>query len=144
MAENSDMSYCTFDRLRQWPLPLLLIATLGLGGCDALGLETPGKLAAKKEADGRAIGSACRHALRSIEDCHGSNPKVSKSAIFEGWREMDVYMRENNIPGIPSPPPPPPTPVDPGEELVSAGKDAPEKTGSSAEKPKKTAGETAP
>ena len=81
---------------------LLTCLTWTLAGCDALGVETPAKQAAKKEAEAKAIGSACRHALRSIEDCHGSNPKLSKAAVFEGWREMDQYMRENDIPAMPS------------------------------------------
>ena len=78
-------------------LPLLLL----LAGCDQLGIETPAITAAKKEAEGRAIGSACRHAVRSIEDCYSKNPKAPKAAIFEGWREMDGYMRENDIAGMP-------------------------------------------
>lgn len=129
------MVYRTFDGLRGLQLALLLSTGLWLTGCDALGIETPGKLAAKKEADGRAIGSACRHAMRSIEDCHGSNTKASKAAIFEGWREMDAYMRDNDIPGMPSPPAQPPEAVAPGEELVSDGKDAGKKADPAAPKP---------
>ncbi|MFM2118764.1 MAG: hypothetical protein RL722_232 [Pseudomonadota bacterium] len=75
-------------------LPLLL------AGCDQLGIETGAVTAAKKEAEGKAIGSACRHALRAIEDCYTLNPKASKAAVFTGWREMDEYMRENKIEGI--------------------------------------------
>jgi hypothetical protein len=84
------------------PWLLWLVLCMGLTGCDALGVETPAKQAAKKDAEAKAIGSACRHALRSIEDCHGSNPKLSKAAVFEGWREMDQYMRENDIPAMPA------------------------------------------
>lgn len=91
----------TFAHLLR-PAGVLLAATWLLTGCDALGLETPGKLALKKEAEGRAIGGACRHAVRRLEDCYGSNPKASKAAIFEGWREMDEYMRENDIAGMPA------------------------------------------
>ena len=53
------------------------------------------------EADGKAIGGACRHALRGIEDCYRLNEKALKTAVFEGWKEMDIYMRENKIEGIP-------------------------------------------
>nr|WP_246100606.1 hypothetical protein [Tepidimonas alkaliphilus] len=63
-----------------------------------LGIETPAKQAQRREAEGKAIGAACRHTQRSLEDCYASNPKASKAAIFAGWREMDEYMRENNIP----------------------------------------------
>lgn len=79
---------------------LLLSLTL-LSGCDMLGIETPAQTAAKKEAEGKAVGSACRHAVRSIEDCYRNNPKAAKAAVFDGWREMDAYMRENNIEGMP-------------------------------------------
>lgn len=106
-------------RLRWLPAAGLLVLTLS--GCDMLGIETPGVVNAKKEAEGKAIGAACRHAIRSIEDCHNANPRVSKSAIFEGWREMDGYMRENELQGMPSTPPvsPPPAPaVTPPEEVI--------------------------
>jgi hypothetical protein len=82
---------------------LLSLPLLGaLAGCDQLGIETPAVTAAKKEAEGRAIGGACRHAMHSIEECYRSYPKSPKAAIFDGWREMDGYMRENNIPGMPA------------------------------------------
>jgi hypothetical protein len=58
--------------------------------------------------------------LRSIEDCYSLNEKAPKSAVFAGWKEMDQYMRENNIEGIApqglKPPPPP------EEEIVDDGK----------------------
>ena len=60
----------------------------------------PAKVAAAKEADGKAIGSAWRHANRAIEDCYTLNPKAQKAAVFAGWKEMDAYMRENKIEGI--------------------------------------------
>ena len=74
---------------------------LQLAGCDMLGIESTEAIATRKEAEGKAIGSACRHAIRAIEDCYTLNPKVSKAAIFAGWREMDEYMRENKLEGIP-------------------------------------------
>lgn len=82
----------------------LLSATALLSGCELLGIETASQLAAKKDAEARAIGSACRHAVRSIEDCFGSNPKAGKAAVFAGWKDMDQYMRENEILGMPSAP----------------------------------------
>ena len=77
------------------------LAGLGaaLSGCDLLG-ESTEAVAARKEAEGRAVGSACRHALRAIEDCYTLNPKAVKAAVFAGWREMDEYMRENKIDGV--------------------------------------------
>ena len=72
-----------------------------LSGCDQLGIETPQKLAERQLADAKAVGSACRHALRAIEDCYTLNPKADKAAVFGGWKEMDEYMRENKLDGIP-------------------------------------------
>ena len=92
--------------MRRTALTLSLIAasTLLLPGCEMLGIETPAQEMARKEAEGKAIGSACRHAVRSIEDCFRSNPKAGKASVFEGWKEMDAYMRENEIVGMPSTP----------------------------------------
>ena len=79
---------------------LLLPLLISLAACDQLGIEDPAKLAAAKEAEGKAVGSACRHALRAIEDCYTLNPKAHKAAVFAGWREMDEYMRENKLEGV--------------------------------------------
>ncbi len=82
-------------------LSLLLIPTaLLLAGCDQLGLETPAAAAVKREAEGKAVGSACRHAGRAIEDCYALNRRADKAAIFAGWREMNDYMRENKIESV--------------------------------------------
>lgn len=71
-----------------------------LGGCDQLGIDTPQKAAERQVADAKAVGSACRHALRAIEDCYTLNPKADKASVFAGWREMDEYMRENKLEGV--------------------------------------------
>jgi hypothetical protein len=85
-------------RLLAVALALPLIACLS--ACDQLGIEDPAKVAAAKEADGKAIGSACRHAMRAIEDCYTLNPKAQKAAVYAGWRDMDEYMRENKLEGV--------------------------------------------
>lgn len=83
------------------------ILGLLLAGCEQLGLETPAQVSAAKEAEGRAVGSACRHSGRALEDCYTLNPKAQKAAVFSGWRDMDAYMRENSLeviaPVIPRP-----------------------------------------
>jgi hypothetical protein len=79
-----------------------LAAALLLGGCDAITALTADPKAAQRVADAKAIGSACRYGMRSIEDCYALNEKASKSAIFDGWKEMDQYMRENKIDGVPA------------------------------------------
>jgi hypothetical protein len=83
----------------------LLAALLGLAGCDQLGIPTPAVEAAKREAEGKAIGAGCRHAARSVENCYETNKRADKAAIFAGWREMNDYMRENNIEAMPAPAP---------------------------------------
>ena len=82
--------------LRPAVLAVCLLAAF-LAGCDMLGIESPEKLAAARDADGRAVGAACRHAARAIEDCYMLNRRVDKAAIFAGWRDMNDYMRENKI-----------------------------------------------
>jgi len=76
-------------------------AALLLTGCDALtgalGIESPEKVAAAREAEGKAVGGACRHAARAIEDCYALNKKADKASVFAGWRDMNDYMRENKI-----------------------------------------------
>jgi hypothetical protein len=83
----------------------VLAATLAaaslLSGCELLGIESPEKLAAARDAEGRAVGGACRHAGRAIEDCFALNKRADKAAVFAGWRDMNDYMRENKISEVP-------------------------------------------
>lgn len=81
---------------------LILATALSLlGGCDRLyervGLPDP----AKALAEGKAIGGACRHAGRGLEDCYTLNPTASKAAIYEGWKEMHEYMAKHGIQAVP-------------------------------------------
>ncbi|HEY4663953.1 MAG TPA: hypothetical protein VIG85_03100 [Comamonas sp.] len=55
-----------------------------------------------RENEAKAIGSACRHAMRGIEDCFTLNPKAPKAMVFAGWKDMDAYMREHKLEGTPS------------------------------------------
>ena len=88
------------SRCRTSILLMCVSLTLGLVGCDQLGIDTPEKVAQRKVVEAKAIGGACRHAMRAIEDCYLLNPKADKAAVFDGWREMDEYMRENKIEGV--------------------------------------------
>lgn len=83
---------------------VLLLPLCGVlfAGCEQLGIEDPAKVAEAREAEGKAIGGACRHSGRALEDCYKLNGKASKAAIYAGWRDMDAYMRENNIAVVPS------------------------------------------
>lgn len=79
----------------------LLLAMLA--GCD---LDIPGlgpdPRVLAREAEAQAVGGACRHALRGLEDCFVLNPKSPKAMVFAGWKSMDEYMRTNKIEGSPS------------------------------------------
>lgn len=75
----------------------LLCAALGTVGCNPFGGESAEAVAARREADGKAVGGACRHAGRAIEDCYTLNRRADKAAVYAGWREMNDYMRENKL-----------------------------------------------
>ena len=81
-------------------LALCLLGATALTGCDWLGLESATASAARREAEGKAIGGGCRHAGRAIEDCYLLNKRADKAAMFNGWREMNDYMRENQIEAV--------------------------------------------
>ena len=89
-------------------LPALALTVL-VAGCDIPGLG-PDPRIAQRESDAKAIGAACRYAMRGIEDCFRLNERAPKTAIYEGWKEMDLYMRENKLetvePQLPPPQPP--------------------------------------
>jgi hypothetical protein len=75
-------------------IPLVTAALLA--GCLGGG-ESAEALAAKREAEGKAVGGGCRHAGRAIEDCFALNKRADKAAVFAGWREMNDYMRDNKV-----------------------------------------------
>lgn len=100
-----------------YPARLLALCTMGatllLAGCDYLGIESAGQMAGQKAAEGKATGAACRQANRALEDCYRYNPKAHRAAVFDGWKDMDLYMRENKLETITpvTPPEPPKKPV---------------------------------
>ena len=105
--------------------PLLLLIVLALAGCDQLGIESPASTKARVDADGKAIGGACRHAGRAIEDCYTLNKKADRAAIFAGWREMNEYMTENKLdPVVPVIPPEPHKLPRPAKPAPSGAEDA--------------------
>ena len=108
--------------MRRLSLALLTAAPLWLAGCDMFGGgEAATAVAARREAEGRAVGGACRHAARAIEQCYAMNKRVDKAAVFAGWREMNDYMRENKIEAVPSPMP---VPSEPAVAATEADKEA--------------------
>ena len=81
---------------------LTLSSILLLTACDKIPGLGPDPRVAQREEEAKAIGGACRHALRGLEDCYTLNPKAPKASVFAGWKDMDAYMRENKIEGAPS------------------------------------------
>ena len=79
-----------------------------------LGLENPAAKTAKEEADGKAVGGACRQSGRAIEDCYSIYSWLPRAAIYEGWRDMDAYMRDNKLETVEPQLPPVAAPVPPG------------------------------
>jgi hypothetical protein len=81
----------------------LIAATLifSLNGCDIIqqqmGIEDQAAKAARTDAEGKAVGGACRQSGRAIEDCYSIYSWLPKAAIYEGWRDMDAYMRDNKL-----------------------------------------------
>jgi hypothetical protein len=90
-----------------------LLVLLPLAACDQLGIESATVVAARREAEGKAVGGGCRHAARSVEQCYALNKRADKAAVFAGWREMNDYMRENKIEAQPGP-------AEPAAEVAAA------------------------
>ncbi len=116
-----------------YPARLLALCTMGatllLAGCDYLGIESAGQVAEQKAAEGKATGAACRQANRALEDCYRYNPKAHRAAVFDGWKDMDLYMRENKLETItpvtpPEPPKKAPPKTDDEEAVTDAKSDA--------------------
>ena len=91
------------DRQTRSLRAFLIAATLllSLAGCDMIqqqmGIEDPAAKAARNDAEGKAVGGACRQSGRAIEDCYSIYAWLPKSSIYEGWRDMDAYMRDNKL-----------------------------------------------
>ncbi|HEY4374572.1 MAG TPA: hypothetical protein VGN52_21800 [Burkholderiales bacterium] len=85
---------------------LLLPLFAAIAGCDQIAVLDGSKA---READGVAVGSACRQAGRAIEDCFTMNPDAAKASVFAGWKEMNDYMAANKLepvtPQVPRPDP---------------------------------------
>ena len=73
---------------------LILFLLLQLSACDYLDNS---KMEELKNNNQKAVGAGCRQSGKSLEDCFQYNEKTSKALILNGWKEMDIYMRENNL-----------------------------------------------
>ncbi|WP_301100771.1 hypothetical protein [Propionivibrio sp.] len=78
-----------------------VLLLLYLAGCDMIqqqmGIEDPVAKAARTDSEGKAVGGACRQSGRAIEDCYSIYSWLPKAPIYEGWRDMDAYMRDNKL-----------------------------------------------
>ena len=91
--------------LRRILLSLLMAGSAMLAACGDKVDPTQSdeyKENAKKEADAKATGGACRHAGRGIEDCYTLNPNADRASVFAGWKDMNDYMRENKMDSVKS------------------------------------------
>ncbi len=73
-------------------MSVLLIAALGLVGCDRITGE-----ADRKMYDAEAIGYACRVSLKPPEDCMKENEAYSPTSILSGWKAADKAIKEGII-----------------------------------------------
>lgn len=78
-------------------LKILMVAGAAtmLSSCDLS--QIPGLDGKLSLEDSKAVGAACRHSGRALEDCFVMNPKTHQSGVFEGWRDMNDYMLANEI-----------------------------------------------
>ena len=107
-----------------------LAIVFSLSACDQVNT-----LLNKQQANGKAIGAACRESGRGLEDCYKRNGRIAKADIFSGWREMNEYMISKKMEVVP----PPPDNCAPGDQH----EDAPEATKADASAASATAKEHA-
>ncbi len=108
-------------------LPVFALLLSTLTACEQLGITDPAKLAEAKDAEGKAIGSACRHAGRALEDCYTLNPGALKASVFNGWKDMNDYMAQNKIETV-KPELPVAAPDKRSKTATAEEEDAPEET----------------
>ena len=116
----------------------VFLFAFSLPGCDMIqqkmGLENPAAKAAKDEADGKAVGGACRQSGRAIEDCYSIYSWLPRAAIYDGWRDMDAYMRDNKLETV-EPQLPPVAPPGPKKKTKTAEETKPDSAKPESAKP---------
>ena len=97
---------------------------LNLSACDMIqqqmGIENQAAKEARADADGKAVGGACRQSGRAIEDCYAIYSWLPRASVYEGWRDMDAYMRDNKLETVEPQLPPVAAPVPPGTKKKKA------------------------
>ncbi|MBL8383657.1 MAG: hypothetical protein JNM90_11300 [Burkholderiales bacterium] len=74
--------------------PAVLAVLCLVAGCEQIAVLDGSKA---RDADAVAVGSACRHSGRALEDCYAMYPESPKAQVFAGWKEMNDYMTSNKI-----------------------------------------------
>jgi hypothetical protein len=97
-----------------------------------MGIEDPNAKAARTDAEGKAVGGACRQSGRAIEDCYSIYSWLPKAPIYEGWRDMDAYMRDNKLETIEPQLPPAPAPGSKKKTVTTEETAAADKSGKKA------------
>lgn len=121
---------------------IALVLVLSLTGCERLN-----EIANQAKLNGRAIGAACRHSGRALEDCFQRNPRVSKADVYAGWKEMNEYMTQKKLDVIAPPPDkvrkaPPVATVEIGGSAEAEEKDKPSTNKAGADGAEKPAAKT--
>ena len=97
---------------------------LNLSACDMIqqqmGIEDQAAKDARADADGKAVGGACRQSGRAIEDCYAIYSWLPRASVYEGWRDMDAYMRDNKLETVEPQLPPVAAPVTPSAKKKAA------------------------
>ena len=123
------------DTLGRLLRAIFIVAALGLAACDSvqqqMGIETSSTKAA--QADGKAVGGACRQSGRAIEDCYSIYSWLPRAAVYDGWRDMDAYMRENKLDTVEPQLPPVAAPSTKKKASTAAAAPAADKTSPKAE-----------
>ncbi len=121
---------------------ILVFSLFFLTGCEKmlafgeqLGFEPAEQKNARLAEEGKAVGNACRHAGRAIEDCYTIYSWLPRAGIFEGWLAMDQYMREHSIKPVEPTLPPPENPNKKRTKKVTKKKAADSEESAAAEKP---------
>ncbi len=123
-------------------ISVLLIAALGLVGCDRITGE-----ADRKMYDAEAIGYACRVSLKPPEDCMKENEAYSPTSILSGWKAADKAIKEGIIDpamGKKGNPPPAPEPAAEAKPAEAAAPKASEAAAPKAAEAAPKAGTTSP
>ena len=132
------------NTLASWLRASLIAVALsfGLSACDMIqqqmGIESQATKDARADADGKAVGGACRQSGRAIEDCYSIYSWLPRASVYEGWRDMDAYMRDNKLETVEPQLPPVAPPVPPGAKKKKTAEAAPTEDKAAAKKVEET------